>query len=181
MIASLGFLAAATCCSMPAFAQECRTLDVGVGLDAGFYSPGGTNTSFAGYGVNLRHPLDERLSLEASLGVFNAQNATFGNPWSVRAYPVSASVLGYLFPRSPLRLYGIAGGTLEHSTLDDASTGESFAWNRSGAHLGAGLELQTGRVTWQMDTRYILFGALLVAMMTARPQGLLGKQRVEIV
>jgi len=30
-------------------------------------------------------------------------------------------------------------------------------------------------------TRYILFGALLVAMMTARPQGLLGKQRVEII
>ncbi len=30
-------------------------------------------------------------------------------------------------------------------------------------------------------TRFILFGALLVAMMTARPQGLLGKLRVEIV
>ncbi len=30
-------------------------------------------------------------------------------------------------------------------------------------------------------TRYVLFGALLVVMMTARPQGLLGKLRVEIV
>jgi branched-chain amino acid transport system permease protein len=36
-------------------------------------------------------------------------------------------------------------------------------------------------VTQPAVTRYILFGALLVAMMTARPQGLLGKQRVEIV
>jgi ABC-type branched-subunit amino acid transport system permease subunit len=30
-------------------------------------------------------------------------------------------------------------------------------------------------------TRYILFGALLVVMMAVRPQGLLGKPRVEIV
>ena len=160
LIASLAFLAAATC-SLPAFAQERREhhdLDVGVGLDAGFYSPGGTGTSFAGYGVNLRHPLDERLTIEGSLGVFNAQNASMGNPYSVRAYPMSASVLGYLFPRSPLRVYGLAGATLEHSTVDDASTGRSFAYNRPGAHMGVGLELQTGRVSWQMDTRYILFG-----------------------
>jgi ABC-type branched-subunit amino acid transport system permease subunit len=30
-------------------------------------------------------------------------------------------------------------------------------------------------------TRLILFGALLIALMTARPQGLLGTARVEIV
>jgi hypothetical protein len=30
-------------------------------------------------------------------------------------------------------------------------------------------------------TRLILLGALLVALMNARPQGLLGSQRVEIV
>jgi ABC-type branched-subunit amino acid transport system permease subunit len=29
--------------------------------------------------------------------------------------------------------------------------------------------------------RYVLLGALLVAMMAARPTGLLGKERVEIV
>ena len=31
------------------------------------------------------------------------------------------------------------------------------------------------------STRYIILGALLVAMMVARPQGLLGEKRVEIV
>ena len=31
------------------------------------------------------------------------------------------------------------------------------------------------------STRYIVLGALLVAMMVARPQGLLGEKRVEIV
>ncbi len=31
------------------------------------------------------------------------------------------------------------------------------------------------------STRYIVIGALLVAMMIARPQGLLGEKRVEIV
>ena len=31
------------------------------------------------------------------------------------------------------------------------------------------------------STRYIVIGALLVAMMVARPQGLLGEKRVEIV
>ena len=30
-------------------------------------------------------------------------------------------------------------------------------------------------------TRYILIGAMLVALMAARPQGLFGRQRVEIV
>jgi ABC-type branched-subunit amino acid transport system permease subunit len=30
-------------------------------------------------------------------------------------------------------------------------------------------------------SRYIVLGALLVAMMIARPQGLLGEKRVEIV
>ncbi len=31
------------------------------------------------------------------------------------------------------------------------------------------------------STRYIVLGAMLVAMMIARPQGLLGEKRVEIV
>jgi ABC-type branched-subunit amino acid transport system permease subunit len=31
------------------------------------------------------------------------------------------------------------------------------------------------------STRYIVLGALLVATMVARPQGLLGEKRVEIV
>jgi ABC-type branched-subunit amino acid transport system permease subunit len=31
------------------------------------------------------------------------------------------------------------------------------------------------------STRYIVLGAVLVAMMVARPQGLLGEKRVEIV
>ena len=30
-------------------------------------------------------------------------------------------------------------------------------------------------------TRFVLFGAMLIALMTARPQGLLGTARVEIV
>lgn len=160
LFASLAFLAAATC-SVPAFAQERRehrNLDIGVGLDAAFYSPGGAGSTFTGFGVNVRHPIDERLTIEGSLGAFNAQNANYSNPYNVRAYPVQASVLGYLFPRSPLRIYGIAGATLEHSTVDDSSTGRSWAWNRPGGHMGVGLELTTGRVSWQMDTRYVIYG-----------------------
>ena len=36
-------------------------------------------------------------------------------------------------------------------------------------------------LTQPESTRYIVIGALLVAMMVARPQGLLGEKRVEIV
>ncbi len=36
-------------------------------------------------------------------------------------------------------------------------------------------------LTQPESTRYIVLGALLVAMMVARPQGLLGEKRVEIV
>ena len=160
LLASLAFLAAATC-SVPAFAQERRehrNIDLGVGLDAGMYSPGGTGTAFGGFGVSLRHPIDDRLSIEGTLGMYNAQNASFSNPYDVRTIPVQASVLGYLFPHSPLRVYGVAGATLEHDSVTNTAIGQSYSWNRPGAHMGVGLELQTGRVSWQMDTRYILFG-----------------------
>lgn len=138
--------------------DEERPVEVGVGLDAAFYSPGGTNQTFTGIGLNLRHHFDERLAIEGTVGAFRAQDATAANPYAVRAYPVQASVLGYVFPRSPLKFYGLAGATLEESNVADTTANKSWNYSRAGGHVGVGAELVTGRVTWQMDTRYVIYG-----------------------
>ena len=45
----------------------------------------------------------------------------------------------------------------------------------------AAIVWETSFVEQPAVARWILFGALLVALMTVRPQGLLGTRRVEIV
>ena len=104
----------------PALADDCRDcgddrpraprqrFDLALGADAVWYHPDPTSNadSFGGVGISVRHRLDERVTVEATGSFFQPQASSPGNPYSVRAYPVQASVLGYLYPRSPLQLSG---------------------------------------------------------------------------
>lgn len=133
--------------------------DIALGADAVWYHPDPTtNTdSFGGFGVSVRHRLDERVSVEATGAFFQPQAASATNPYSVRAYPIQASVIGYLYPRSPLQLYGLAGLGVESSDVTDESTGDSWHFTRPGGHMGVGAQMNVDRLTFQMDYRWIVY------------------------
>lgn len=132
-----------------------RGPEFGVGMHAAWYAP--VNDSFGGLGVSLRHPIDDRVTFEASGSYFDVQDASLANPYSVRAYPVQASLLGYLLPHSPIQVYGIAGVGFEGSDVHDEALGRSWHYNRAGGHMGVGGQISAGRLSFEMDWRWILY------------------------
>lgn len=132
-------------------------IELGVGMHAAWYKPAGYADSFTGLGLQVRHPIDNRVTFEAAASYFEAQNATATNPFSVRAYPIQASLLAYMFPRSPIQLYGIAGVGLEGSDVHDEALGRSYHYNRPGGHMGLGAQFNAGRVSFEADWRWMIY------------------------
>lgn len=133
-----------------------RGPEFGLGMHAAWYSPV-PNDSFGGLGVSLRHPIDNRVTFEASGSYFDVQDASLANPYSVRAYPIQASLLGYLLPGSPIQVYGIAGVGFEGSDVHDEALGRSWHYNRAGGHMGIGGQITAGRLSFELDWRWILY------------------------
>ena len=138
-------------------ARPREKIDLGVGMHAAWYKPAGYADSFRGLGLQVRHPIDNRITFEASGSYFEAQQASATNPYSVRAYPIQASLLGYLFPRSPVQLYGIAGVGVEGSDVHDDVLNRSFHYNRPGGHMGMGAQFSAGRLTFEADYRWMIY------------------------
>src|SRR5688572_18222578 len=78
-----------------------RGPELGVGMHFGWYRPVGARESMGGLGVSVRHPIDNRVVFEAS-GTYFEESSPTGR--DLRAYPIEASLLGYVWPRSPIQL-----------------------------------------------------------------------------
>ena len=130
-----------------------------LGLDAIDYHPGDSPNGFGGIGVSIRHQMDPRVAFEANIAAVNAQNASVANPYSVNVYPMQAVVRGYLNPRQPVQLYGLMGLGMEVSSVNDTSTGDSATFDRFGAGVGVGAQLNMGRLSMQADYRWLGYTA----------------------
>ncbi len=127
---------------------------VGVGMHYGWYRPIGAEEPIGGLGVSVRHPIDSRVTFEAS-GTYIEDVTPGDSTTDIRAYPVEASLLGYVFPRSPIQFYGIAGAGFEGAdVITDTATRH---YTRAGGHMGVGAQMNLGRLTFEADWRWILY------------------------
>ena len=124
-------------------------IQLGVGMHYGWYRPIGAQEALGGIGVSVRHPIDRRVTFEVS--------GTYVEDVNLRAYPIEASLLGYVWPRSPIQLYGIAGAGLEGA--DVLTETSSRHYTRAGGHMGVGAQMNMGRLTFEADWRWILYAS----------------------
>lgn len=121
-----------------------------------YYKPRGGPDSWSG-GAQLRFHMTEYWAIEGSA---DFRRVTFDNPAvgpipagssRVDVYPVQATLIGYLFPRSPVTPFVLAGAGwyFTHAQTPLGNRTE----NRFGPHVGGGVEFFMSN-HWSIDGTY---------------------------
>lgn len=137
-----------------------------LGGRAGWYRGGKTNESLLrGVGAMVRYQSGRHLGIEAGVSVFQPPDP--GNcdcVLDIQVFPVEAGVMYFVFPDSPLSLYGLVGGTYEMTDVDvkadpaDDVGYDSRLYQRWGGHAGVGAEVSFGhRFAVTADWRYLYY------------------------
>jgi opacity protein-like surface antigen len=130
------------------------------GLEIGgrgmYFKPRGGPDSWSG-GAQVRFHMTENWAVEGSADYRRvtldtpAAGLTPAGSARVDVYPVQASLIGYLFPRSPITPFVLAGAGWYFT---HASTpGGDRTDNRFGPHVGGGLQIFLGH-HWSVDGTY---------------------------
>lgn len=117
-----------------------------------YYKPDGAQGEWHG-GAQLRFHLNRALALEGSADYRSTRFDAPAGTGEVRVdhYPVMASLLGYLFPHSPITPFVLAGAGWHFTHVDGPGIDETN--NRFGPHAGGGLQAFLGR-SWSLDGTY---------------------------
>ena len=105
----------------------------------------------SGLGLQFRFPFDNNWSIELAGDVMVADE----DKYEMITIPLSASILGHLFPDNLIDVYGIVGGGIHLSNIDYSRKTFSESYKQWEGHIGVGVELDLGGLVLTSDLRFI--------------------------